>query len=418
MAATCPFLRPTRALLGAPLLLLLLGMPQSTMANPVFARQYGMSCITCHAAFPRLNSFGRQFVKDNIRLPNWREQTGVDTGDEQLVLPKFPPLAIRAQAYYQARQDAAGGGSANSDFQAPYQIKLFSSAPLSDHISYYFYGIMAEKGSNGEFIVEDAWFSHDDLFGSQVGMMFGQFQVSDLMFPRETRLTYQDFIPYRLAGITYERGVTFDRDFGPASLALGAVNGNGIEANTRLAGGGLARPGRSFDNSNGKNVFGRLGGDFGPLNAGLFALGGKHTLNGASRETGKRVVGLDLSGSRDDSLFWFAQLLWNRWDDALADGGDASWSAGFIGIDYVLNERWTLSGLYNYADAGDFAGDAYYSGIDLNGLTGTASYYFMRNIKAVFELNADLLAGDANAFRVANGRPREGYALVGFDAAF
>lgn len=135
-----------------------------------------------------------------------------------------------------------------------------------------------------------------------VGMMFGQFQVSDLMFPRETRLTFQDFIPYRLAGI-------------------------------------------------------------------------------------------DASGSRDDSLFWFAQLLWNRWNDALADGSDASWSAGFIGVDYILDERWVLSGLYNYADAGDFSGDAHYSGIDLNSLTGTVSYYFMRNIKGIFEVNVDLGRG-------------------------
>ncbi len=417
MAATSPSTR--HAFLSVPLLLLLLSIPQLASANPVFARQYGMSCITCHAAFPRLNSFGQQFVKDNIRLPNWREQTGVDTGDKQLVLPKFPPLAIRTQAYYQARQGkASGGDSANNDFQAPYLIKLLSSAPLSENISYYFYGIMAEKGGNGEFIIEDAWFSYDDLFDTGVGMMFGQFQVSDLMFPRETRLTFQDFIPYRQAGITYERGVTLDRDFGPANLALGVVNGNGIEANAKVTSGGLSRPDRSFDSNSSKSIFGRLGGDIGPVNIGLFGLSGRHTLNSASSETGKLVAGIDASGSRDDTLFWFAQLLWNRWNDALGAGSNASWSAGFVGVDYILDERWALSGLYNYADAGDFSGDAYYSGIDLNSLTGTVSYYFMRNIKGIFEVNVDLLADDTNAYRVANGQTQEGYVMVGFDAAF
>lgn len=39
---------------------------QSAQANPAFARQYGVSCMTCHAAFPRLNSFGEQFLADNI----------------------------------------------------------------------------------------------------------------------------------------------------------------------------------------------------------------------------------------------------------------------------------------------------------------------------------------------------------------
>jgi len=415
MATLPPAIR--HAFLSIPLLLLLPGIPQLASANPVFARQYGMSCITCHAAFPRLNSFGQQFVKDNIRLPNWREQTAVDTGDEQLVLPKFPPLAIRTQAYYQVRQGGTSS-TANSDFQTPYLIKLLSSAPLSENISYYFYGIMAEKGGNGEFIIEDAWFSYNDLFDTGVSMMFGQFQVSDLMFPRETRLTFQDFIPYRLAGITYERGVTFSRSIGPASLTIGTVNGNGIEANAKLTSGGLSRPDRSFDSNNSKSIFGRLGGGIGPLNFGLFGLNGRHSLNNASSETGKQVAGIDASGSRNDTLFWFAQLLWNRWDDALGAGSDASWSAGFVGVDYVLNERWVLSGLYNYADAGDFSDDVYYSGIDLSSLTGTVSYYFMRNIKGVFEANVDLLAKDANAYRIANGQVQEGYVLVGFDAAF
>jgi len=213
---------------------------QTIQANPAFARQYDMSCITCLSAFPRLNSFGKQFLADNIRLPNWREKIGVETGDERLMLPKFPQMAFRAQAYVQAReseaQDSSGATTADpaSDFQAPYLIKLLAGSPLSEHISYYFYAIFAEKGGNGETIVEDAWITHDDLFGSGVGMMLGQFQVSDLMFPRETRLTVQDYIPYRMAGITYERGVAFDTDVGPVSLALGIVNGNGIEKIKRV----------------------------------------------------------------------------------------------------------------------------------------------------------------------------------------
>ena len=75
--------------------------------------------------------------------------------------------------------------------------------------------------------MEDAWFRHDDAFGTKIGTMLGQFQVSDLMFPRETRLTFQDFMAYRMAGITYDRGV-ISTGFGPVSLAVGTVNGNGI----------------------------------------------------------------------------------------------------------------------------------------------------------------------------------------------
>ncbi len=420
-----------RPLSCAPLLVLLFAVlvaAQPVSANPAFARQYAMSCSACHAAFPRLNSFGEQFLANNIRLPNWREAVGVETGDERLMLPKFPQFAVRAQAYVQAREARAHDSEtplpattadADSDFQAPYLIKLLSGAPLSDHISYYFYAIFAEKGGNGETIVEDAWFTHDDLFGSGTNMMLGQFQVSDFMFARETRLTVQDFIPYRMAGITYERGVSFDRDLGPLSVALGLVNGNGIDANQKINSAGFARPDRAFDNDSSKTVFGHLGAAIGPVDVGLFALSGQQRNADDSGDSDKRVVGLDLSGNQDERIFWFAQLLWSRWDDFLAPGEQSEWFAAFAGVDYVLNDEWTFSALYNYGDANDLANSGtVYEGLELSSLTATASYYFMRNIKGVVEVNVDLLSEDDNPNDGFGHDTKEGYVLMGFDAAF
>ena len=34
--------------------------PQRAEAIPAFARKYSVSCMTCHVAFPQLNSFGRE----------------------------------------------------------------------------------------------------------------------------------------------------------------------------------------------------------------------------------------------------------------------------------------------------------------------------------------------------------------------
>ncbi len=406
-------------------LLLLVLVAQSARANPAFARQYGMSCAACHAAFPRLNSFGEQFLADNIRLPNWREAVGIDTGDDRLVLPKMPQFAVRAQAYAQFREaearDASGATTADSvsDIQAPYLIKLLSGAPLSDHISYYFYAIFAEKGGNGETIVEDAWFNHDDLFGTGIDMMIGQFQLSDFMFARETRMTVQDFIPYRMAGITYERGISLSNDYGPLSVTVGVANGNGIEANAKLNSAGFGRPDHAFDNDNSKSLFAHLGMEAGPVTVGLFTLDGEQRNNAGSADVGKQVIGVDLSGSSEERLFWFVQLLAVEWDDFLAAGETARWQAAFAGVDYVLDDYWAFSLLYNYGDAGDLAGSGtVYEGIDLSSLTFTASYYFMRNIKGIAELNVDLLEVDANP---ADGRghdTKEGYVLFGFDAAF
>jgi hypothetical protein len=52
---------------------------------------------------------------------------------------------------------------ASSDFQSLCLVKLLSSAPLSEPVICYFYGIFAGKGRNGEAVIEDAGFRHDDL---------------------------------------------------------------------------------------------------------------------------------------------------------------------------------------------------------------------------------------------------------------
>ncbi len=424
-----------------PNILVLLGviflsvLSESAGAIPVFARKYDMSCSACHAAFPRLNSFGEHFRDDlNMRLPNWKEKNTAQIQDDLLVLPKSVPLAIRAQAYVQARQgkdiDPVTGqiqAESDVDFQAPYLIKLLSSAPLSDHITYYFYGIFAEKGANGETVIEDAWFRHDDIFGSGIAMQLGQYQIADLMFPRETRLTFQDFMIYRMAGITYDRGLLFDRGVGRFDLAFGIVNGNGVTDNFNIDSPGFRRPDRLFDNNNSKTAFGRIGTRVGPLTLGLFGLTGKQKSAGGavgedvgSRDTDKRLLGLDFSGQIGAKTYWFTQFLWNRWDGFLDSDPNRRfrWGGAFVGVDYIHSDRWSYSFLYNYADANDFENTGtIYEGINMNTLTLNASYYFMRNVKGIIELNIDLQKKDDDADFVGH-ETKEGYILVGFDAAF
>jgi hypothetical protein len=353
-----------------------------------------------------------------------------------LALPKQPPLAIRAQAYMQSRQArevdtttyaSFTANNAEADFQSPYLIKLLSSAPLSDHITYYFYGIFAEKGANGTAVIEDAWFRHDDALGTKIGTMLGQFQVSDLMFPRQTRLTFQDFMAYRFSNITYQRGILFDRQIGPVKIALGAVNGNGTEANYNLNSPGTLRPDKMFDNDSHKNAFGRIGVTLGPVTVGVFGMSnrqmsatGLYGTDSGTRETRACVEGLDLSGQIGERLYWYAQGLWNQWDGFLdADPGrDYDWFAGFAGLDYVHSERWVYSLLWNYADARELTdSNTIYAGINMNTLTFTTSYYFMRNVKGVFEITGDFLREHPDA-PLLNHASKEGYVLIGIDTAF
>lgn len=423
-----PLSRTTAIITGWIALLL----ASQAMAMPEFARKYEISCNACHSAYPRLNDFGEHFAGNNMKLENWRKNTR-SMGDDRLALPESPPLALRVQGYAQARKgesinpETGERVQADSDFQSPYLIKLLSSAPLSEHITYYFYGIMAEKGENGELLLEDAWFRHDDLFGTGVGLQLGQFQISDLMFPRETRLTFQDYMVYRMAGITYDRGILLDRGAGPFDIGLGLMNGNGITDNLPVNSPGYQRPDHLFDNNNGKTAFGRIGLDAGPVALGLFGLSGQQknatgpagTLPG-DRDVDKRSAGVDFSGSIAGNTHWFVQYLYNEWDDFLSDGQDIDWSGGFVGVDYIPDDRWAFSALYNYVDSEDLDNsDTVYEGIDMNSMTFTTTYYFMRNLKGVAEVNVDLLEEEDQTGSYFTGHlDKEDYFLIGLDAAF
>jgi len=426
-----------------------LWLPQAAQAIPAFARQTEMSCGTCHAAVPKLNSFGENFAANGYRLANWKEKRE-SYGDDRLNLPKSVPLAVRIQGFGQLRSaDRANAGeeAANADIQAPYLIKLLGGAPLTEHINAYFYGIFAEKSENGTVLIEDAWIRHDDVFGTGVELQLGQFQVSDLMFPREVRLPFQDYIPYRMAGITYDRGFLLSRGFGPVSLDVGVTNGNGISEGPSLTASGYERPDHTFDNNDQKAVFGRLGIDAGGVGIGLFGYTGQQP-NGFRQEAGsittgggttipghdaeKVIGGLDLSGKLGGSVYWYAQGLYNQWNDFLVEGEDYSWWGAFAGVDWIYSEKWAFSLLYNYADADDFdevrlddhaniqsadVGSIYannrYDGINLNTATLTTSYYFGTNVRGVIEVNGDLQATNDYAHREP-----EHYFLLGLDAAF
>lgn len=412
--------------------------PSLSAAVPVFSRQYDISCLVCHDAVPRLNEFGESFAADNFRLPQWRE-TMLDAGDERLALPKYLPLAIRARSYIQWRDaeqvNLLTGRTvrdASTDFQAPYLIKLLSSVPLSENLSFYFNAIFADKGENGETLVEDAWFRYADIAETAISAQLGQFQVSELMFSRDLRLTFQDYYAYRAAGITYDRGLLFEgqveREAGQLQWAVGAVNGNGAEQNFDINGPGYRRHDKVFDNDSSKNLFGRIGTTLGPIDAGLFALTGEQQsasgfagIQSGNRDSDKDILGIDVSGDLNPQLHWFAQALWNSWDDFLdaAPSQDYDWFGGFAGLDYIHSERWAFSVLHNYAEADEFENTGtVYEGIAINSLTAAASYFLMRNVKAVLEVNLDLLSTDDDGPPFVGHQSKENYLLLGIDVAY
>jgi hypothetical protein len=225
-------------------------------AIPVFARRYGISCAQCHHPIPKLTAFGEMFAGHGFRMtPAEEPGDTLSTGDELLVLERTLPLAARIEGnlvYYSDPKDQV-------DFQAPWVMKVLSSARITQDLSYYFYFLFQERGEVAG--VEDAFLYWNDIGGRPLDLAIGQFQVSDPMFKRELRLEYEDYVVYRTsvgdqpADLTYDRGLSAIADVAGFTLTASALNGNGIHA---------AGDNRRYDDDLVKAFFGHLSRDLVP----------------------------------------------------------------------------------------------------------------------------------------------------------
>jgi hypothetical protein len=100
------------------------------LALPLYARQTGQPCATCHTAFLELTPFGRRFKLGGYTL---------DGGDW-----KGPPFAVMLQpgfTHTQAGQPggAAPGFGANNDF-AMQQVSLFTGGRITENVGAFIQG--------------------------------------------------------------------------------------------------------------------------------------------------------------------------------------------------------------------------------------------------------------------------------------
>lgn len=274
-----------RSLVRLALLLLpALVLVQDALAIPAFARRYRVSCQLCHNIIPQLSPFGEQFASNGFRMASG-EQPGdtISTGDELLALLRDLPLAVRLELYAQGYAN----GSAATDFETPYGVKLLSGGALTKTISYYFYTFLFERGDIGG--VEDAFVYFNDIGGAPVDLFVGQFQVSDPLFKRELRLEFEDYAVYRArlgdvpVDLTYDRGITASADLAGFTLTGELLNGNGA---------GAAKANRRYDIDGNKSVFLHLTRDLAaPIRLGAMGYYGK-TRSGPDRNATK-MLGAD-----------------------------------------------------------------------------------------------------------------------------
>lgn len=359
-------------------------------AIPAFARKYNMTCKTCHSPFPKLKPYGDEFAGNGFQLKDQdAPRYYVETGDPELSLIRDLPLALRLEGYVTYNQS----NTEKSDFTTPILFKLLTGGAITKDVSYYVYYIL-ENGESGK--IEDAWLMFNDVFKSELDLTIGQFQVCDLLFKRELRLTRDDYYIYKVrpgasnVDLTYDRGIMLTYGFESGTdLALQIVNGSGI---------GEGFLDGNFDSDKYKNVMGRISQDV-----------GEHFRIGAMGYYGREVQ----EYSEGTEEFWLDNKLWMIGGDATisfeplelnlqyverndndplfysnAEVGhitDIATRGAFAEMIYRPNgddSKWYAVGLFNWIDSE-------FTDLNYKTLSAHIGYVFRRNIRMIVETNYD-----------------------------
>jgi len=352
----------------------------TAQANPGFARRFGFSCIMCHSAFPKLNSFGEAFARNGYQLPGQNVQTLLEGfGDPKLYIEKNLSLGFRVDSDIRYTNDT----DTRMDFQVPLLAKIFASGYLKKDVTFYFYFLFEEGGEVTG--IEDAFFYFNNMIDNQdLDLMLGQFQVVDVFYPREQRLTFQDILAYDTEvsssgfSLTYQRGAQLTYGKGPFDLAAGLVNGNGLAQ---------ASEQDNFDNNSFKDPYGRIGIE---IMDGITV--GWYGYYGMDRELNTKIdnrfyrEGPDLRIQLVPKTDFHAEWLFGRDDNPnfTTPSQPVSINSGFAELDYLYSHEWVGVLLYNWYDA---RGE---SGLDQNLLTVNLTHYVERNFKFYWEYTQDL----------------------------
>ncbi len=354
----------------------ILALGEQLFAIPAFARKYQMSCSTCHNPFPRLKAYGNEFAANGFVLKDKDAPRYVqDTGDDKLSLIRDFPIALRLEGHIVYNQS----NLKKLDFGTPYLAKLLTGGSLTKNLGYYLYFYMSERG---EVVgIEDAFLMFGNVFGTGISVTVGQFQVSDPLFKRELRLTFEDYEIYRTrpgasaVNLTYDRGIMMAYDFekGPG-IVLEVLNGSGIPQSDAF---------RTFDSDKYKNLMVRVTQDFGPgVRIGAFGYLGKEAPIGVSNDVW--ILGADVTLSFGAKFVLNAQFVERRDDNPffrVVAPSEVKTHGGFAELIFMPHgdgSPWYLVGLANWVDSDQDALDYQSAGAHLG-------IILRRNVRLVTE---------------------------------
>jgi hypothetical protein len=348
----------------------------SLEAMPAFARKYSMSCKTCHAPFPKLLPYGEEFAANGFVIKDKEApRYFVDTGDSALSLLRDLPIALRLEGFMNWNT----ADNRRLDFTAPYILKFLSGGAIAKNIAYYFYFFLSERGEIAG--LEDAFVMFNDLFGADLDLYAGQFQISDPLFKREVRLPAEDYQIYRATpgdsriNLTYDRGLMLTAGLPTGTdVTFEVLNGTGIHG---------ANIFREFDDDPYKNVLLRVSQEIAPaFRVGAFGFLGKERpdeivnsvwMAGGDATLSVKPFELNVQYvERRDSNPFFATIL--PIEKLMTRGGFAELLFMPRGVD----SRWYAAGLFNWVDSGQLE-------LRYTAATAHAGYLLRRNMRWIAE---------------------------------
>lgn len=355
-------------------------------AVPAFARQYKLSCTTCHSPFPRLKAFGEEFAGNGFMIPEQeKERDFISAGDNLLKLNRTFPIGMRFDAYTMFENHTEVG----SDLQSPWALKLLSGGVLARNVGYYFYFFMDERGEVAG--VEDAYIHFNNIGGRPFDIMVGQFQTSDPLMKRELRLTYEDYQVYKTrigesqTNLTYDRGImmTYDIEKTGTGLVALVVNGNGKpDAHEEDDGG------KKYDTDEYKNYGVKINQDIADdANLGYFYYYGEEGNAASDYVNCVQFHGPDLTMGNGTLDLTFQYLFRRDTNPGFAGYAKAVDTEGLI-AELVISprqdrSRYYFTLLYNQIDSD-------WDDHDYETMTAGATYLLARNLRGTLEYTRNL----------------------------
>ena len=373
---------PLRRVFITGLAILFVGiLTNQSMAIPLFARKYHVSCFRCHTVPPVLNDFGRRFQRNGYQLPGTDESEPIWAQEPLSLSFVFYPSFVSAHTV-----TTTGNTQSTSDELSfePSGLDLFTAGTISKHLSYF---LAAPIGINGPGqyspSIETMSIMFNNLAGpdgeSNLNFRFGRYRLWNT-FPDNTSIvesadyliydydpaqgslliaepqwaaSVYGFFPQMLDGLRYEAAVSDGTD-GGASLKSNEATFLMLEQTEYL------------DNA--------------PFRLGVYYYGGKQLIANNSSDNlsrlGFAIEANDPWTKRFDLSFQYM----NATDDNIG-GIKQTMNGGFVGLNVlIVPEKLFIYGRYDFTKVKETSEKQ-------NQYTGGIRYHFAPNVGAYAELS-------------------------------